>query len=97
MTSSPGPARVDLYGASTRSISIVKKKHFFEVDNGGGCSLRGHGMKLKVQRSRLQLRHSFFSHMIIKLWNMLPASVVEASTVRTFQKRLDDWITDVEL
>jgi len=27
---------------------------------------------------------------------MLPASVVGASTVRTFKKRLDDWSMDVE-
>jgi len=44
----------------------------------------------------LQLRQGFFSHRIVKIWNMLPASVVEASTVRTFKKRLDDWSMDVE-
>jgi len=53
-------------------------------------------MKLKVQRGRLQLQQGFFSHRIIKIWNMLPVSVVEASTVRTFKKRLDDWSMDVE-
>jgi len=66
------------------------------LDDGGSNSLRGHGMKLKVQGGRLQLRQGFFSHRIGKIWNMLPASVVEASTVRTFKKRLDDWSMDVE-
>ena len=47
-------------------------------------------MKLKVQRGRLQLRKGFFSHRIVKIWNMLPASVVEASTV------MDDWSMDVK-
>jgi len=54
-------------------------------------------MKLKVQRGRLQLRQGFFSHSIVKIWNyMLPTSALDASTVRTFKKRLDDWRTNVE-
>jgi len=53
-------------------------------------------MKLKVQRGHLQLRQGFFSRMIAKIWNMLPTSIVEASTVRSFKKRLDDWSMDVE-
>jgi len=71
-------------------IDNVEKAHFFVLDDGGGYSLRGQRIKLKVERSRLQLRQGFFSHRTVKLWKMLPASVVEASTVRTFQNRLDD-------
>jgi len=28
-------------------IDSVEKKHFFELDNGGGYSLRGHRMKIE--------------------------------------------------
>ena len=48
-------------------IDGLEKKHFFELDDGGGYSLRGHGMKLQFQRGRLQLRQGFFSHRIVKI------------------------------
>ena len=69
---------------------------FFELDNGGGHALRGHKWKLEVNRCRRQLRQCFFSQRVVKLWNRLPATVVEASSVNSFKKRLDDW-NDVEL
>ena len=69
---------------------------FFELDNGGWHALRGHNWKLKVNTCRLQVRRFFFSKKIISTWNKLPASVVEASSVNSFKKRLDDWGKDVE-
>ena len=33
----------------------------------------------------------------MNVWNILPAHVVEASSVNSFKKRLDDWSMDVEL
>ena len=57
---------------------------FFELDNGGGYALRGHKWKLKVNRCRRQLS-------VVNLWNRLPATVVEASSVNSFKKRLDEW------
>ena len=33
---------------------------------------------------------------IVNLWNMLPESVVESSSVNVFKKRLDDWVADVD-
>ena len=38
----------------------------------------------------------FFSQRVVKPWNRLPASVVEASSINSFKKRVDDW-NDVEL
>ena len=70
---------------------------FFELDNGGGHALRGHNWKLKVNRCRLRVRNCFFSQRIISIRNKLPATVVEASSVNSFKKRLDDWSKDVEL
>ena len=37
----------------------------------------------------------FFSQRFVNLWNRLPATVVEASSVNSSKKRLDDW-KDVE-
>ena len=53
-------------------------EHFFELHHGGGHDMRGHRFKVKVQRSRLQLRQGFFSQRVVCAWNSLPSSVVEA-------------------
>ena len=37
--------------------------------------LRGHNLKVKVQRSRLQLRQKFFSQRVVCAWNSLPFSL----------------------
>jgi len=79
-----------------KGIDKVDIGHFFELDDGGGYDLHGHNLKVKVQRSRLQLRQGFFSHRVVCVWNSLPSSVVEASSVNTFKKRLDDWCHDVD-
>jgi len=39
-----------------KGIDKVDIGNFFELDDGGGYYLRGHNLKVKVQRSRLQLR-----------------------------------------
>ena len=51
----------DLIHRIMREIDKVNMEHFFELDHGGGHDLRGHRFKVKVQRSRLQLRQGFFS------------------------------------
>ena len=71
-------------------------EYFFELDDGGGYDLRGYNLKVKVQRSRLQLRQGFFSQRVVCVWNSLPSSVVEASYVNIFKYRLDDWSQDVD-
>ena len=74
-------------------------EHFFELDDGGGYDLRGHSLKVKVQRSRLQLRQGFFSQRVVCVWNSLSSCVsfvVEASSVNVPKKRLDDWSQDVD-
>jgi len=38
-----------------KGIDKVEMEHFFELDDGGGYNLRGHSLKVKVQRSRLEL------------------------------------------
>jgi len=43
-----------------KGFDKVNTEDFFVLDNGGGHALRGHKWKLKVNRSRLQLRRFFF-------------------------------------
>ena len=43
-----------------KGIDKVEMEHFFELDDGGGYDLRGHSLKVKIQRSRLQLRQGYF-------------------------------------
>jgi len=65
-----------------KGIDKVDIEHFFELDDGGGYDLRdGHSLKVEVQRSRLQLRQGFSSQRVVCIWNSLPPSVVEASSV----------------
>jgi len=55
---------------------------------------RGHRFKLKKHRSRLDIRKNFFSNRVVSHWNSLPSHIVEAESVLTFKKRLDesnDW------
>jgi len=72
------------------SLKINLLRHLLKVsahfrDDGGGYDLRGHNLKVKVQRSRLQLRQGFFGQGVVCVWNSLPSSVVEASSVNVFK------------
>jgi len=79
-----------------RGIDKVKMEHFFKLDHGGGHDLHSHRFKVKVQRSRLQLCQGLISQRVVCAWNSLPSSVVEASSVNIFKKRLDYWSQDVD-
>ena len=81
-----------------KGFDKVNMEHIFEWDDGGGHDLHGHSLKVKVPRSRLQLRQGFFSQRVVCAWNSLPSSVVvAAASVNSFKKRLDDWSQDVDL
>ena len=80
-----------------KGFDKLNREHFFDFDNCGGYGLRGHHLKLKVHRCRLQLRQEFFSQRVVNWWNKLPSSVIEATSVNTFKIRLDDWMLDVDI
>ena len=66
----------------------VGYEQFFRLA-GASHGLRGHSLKLFAGRSRTELRRNFFSNRVVKSWNSLSQSAVDASTVNGFKNRLD--------
>ena len=46
-------------------------------------------MKLAKIRCRTQKRQMFFTSRIVDAWNSLPNNVIEAPSIKSFEKRLD--------
>ncbi len=56
---------------------------------GDPSRLRGHPLKLPMDRSRLDLRKFTFIQRVVNMWNDLPADVVTASSVKAFKNKLE--------
>nr|VZI03830.1 unnamed protein product [Spirometra erinaceieuropaei] len=52
-------------------------------------NLRGHPLKLRVGKARINGRKFFFSHRVVAAWNALPSDVATSSCVKSFKFRLD--------
>ena len=59
---------------------------FFKLNDN---KTRGHKFKIVLNKCRLDVRKNFYSQRIIKEWNCLPASIVEAKDVIHFEKIFD--------
>ncbi len=51
--------------------------------------LRGHSLKLKEERSRLDLRKFTFSQRVVNMWNDLPTDIVTTPKAKVFKKMLE--------
>ena len=51
--------------------------------------LRGHNLKLRKPKFRLEQRKHFFALRVVEPWNSLPESTVNAPSLRVFKKKLN--------
>ena len=70
-------------------IDNMDYKQFFEINHTGRT--RGHRLKLVKKQTRLDIRKHFFSQRVVKHWNSLPNSVVDAPSLNSFKNRLDQF------
>ena len=59
---------------------------FFTFSNN--ASSRSHSLKLATPITKTNIRKYIFSSRIIKIWNVLPSSLVHAPSISAFKKRL---------
>ena len=50
---------------------------------------RGHTMKLKISRSKIEIRRFFFTNRIKKRWNGLSQEIINAKAIDAFKKAYD--------
>ncbi len=50
---------------------------------------RGHSKKIYKRRARLDKRKYAFCNRVVNIWNGLPAEVVNAESVKSFERKLD--------
>ena len=55
----------------------------------GMSTTRGHSFKLRGDIYRTDVRGRFFTQRVVKVWNALPATVVDSPTLRAFKWSLD--------
>ncbi len=65
----------------------IQWRDFFQMANTS--RLRGHSLKLKKERSRLDLRKFTFIQNEVNMWNDLLADKVTAPTAKVFKKLLE--------
>ena len=70
--------------------SGIRHNGLFEIDKSERN--RGHHLKLKKQRCRLDIRKYSFSHRVVDEWNKLPSVVVESESIDVFKSRLDSYM-----
>ncbi len=69
------------------SMEGIHRLDFFKMADTS--RLRGHSLKLKEERSRLDLRKFTFSQRVVNIWNDLPADIVTAPTSKVFKRLLE--------
>ena len=50
---------------------------------------RGHTMKLKIIRSKIEIRRNFFTNRIKKRWNGLSQEIINLKTIDSFKRTYD--------
>ena len=68
----------------------VDSETFFQLADSSGHT-RGHSLKLYKKHCRLDARKFFFCQRVVNSCNSLPQHVIDALSVNSFKKRLDDY------
>ena len=74
----------------------IDEKHFFTLADYDSYNLRGHTLKLRKDRSRLDIRKYFFSQRSVNVWYSLPQHVVDADSTNKFKNALDEHWNDMD-
>ncbi len=69
------------------SLEGIQWCDFFQMADTS--RLRGHFIKLKKERSMLDLRKFTFFQRVVNMWNDLPADIVTAPMAKVFKKLLE--------
>lgn len=69
-------------------------KSLFEIQEDN--ITRGNDLKIKKQRCRRDVRKRFFSLRITDIWNKLPNSIVNASSLCLFKIKIDNLFGDTK-
>ena len=57
---------------------------------------RGHKLKIVKNRSRSNIRKSFFSQRVVNDWNALPVIVIESESVNSFKNNYDKYVGSIK-
>ncbi len=69
------------------SLEGIQWRDFFQMADTS--RLRGHSLKLKKERTRLDRRKFSFSQRVVSMWNDLPSGIVTVPTAKVFKKLLE--------
>jgi len=84
---------IEIYKILQRKEDIDHRQ-FFEIESSGH-ELRGHGLKLYEQYNRLNIMKHLFSQRVLIALNALPSSVVDATSVNSLKRNLDEFWKDM--
>ena len=90
---------IEVYKILTGKYDPEVCKNFIQLRGDGGTRPPGRGNPLKIYKLRpnLDVKKKGFPHRIVDIWNNLPASVVDAKTLLTFESRLDKFWESQEI
>ena len=68
-------------------LEQLQPNEFFELSKSKRT--RGHKLKLRKQRPRLDIRKNSFSNRVVNDWNSLPQSLIDSESIEQFKAGLD--------
>ena len=70
------------------SLVEIERESFFTMNSG---NTRGHKFKINVQYARTNYRKYFFVNRTVRIWNLLPANIVDCNSVASFKLKLKSY------